>query len=167
MLGARTQPDVHLIARIEIHVGEGHQNRFVVETAADAFDQGREVQNHDIELNAELGQILLDQGEGAFVQLVSGIGDHREFHLVDIAVEQGIAGTMKAIALEPRQGRVHRVSRRLQGGIQPETVRDGHWSRGWPGMTAINHAANIFAIDGVGDGAPEFIRAEPAAFVFR
>ncbi len=64
---------------------------FVVEAAADALNQGREVERHNVELDAQLCEILLDQRQHALVQFVAGVGDHGEFHLVALPVEQGVA----------------------------------------------------------------------------
>ena len=87
MIGRRAEPDIHLRARVEIHVGKCHQNGFIVVGTADTLDQRWKIQRHHVELNAEPPQVLLDQGQHALVELVSRIGDHGELHAVAVSIE--------------------------------------------------------------------------------
>ena len=167
MVRRGTEPDVHLRARIQVQIGQTQQARFVIEGLGDALDQGGKVQRNHVQMNADGQQVLLDHGCDSLAVAVPGIGDEGELHRVPFAVVQLAAAETKSVALQAaaRGGPIERM--RLQRGVEPELVGGRYGPLGRPGVAAVDYAAQVRAVDGLGHGAPEGGGSKPGLLVGR
>src|SRR5271165_4968732 len=100
----RTQPDVHLLVRIEVDVHQAQQHSFIVEVLGDSLNQRWEIKGHDVDGDAERAQVLLDHRGHPFPRTVAGVGNDGKLDLVAIAIAQFACRELKAVLLEKLQG---------------------------------------------------------------
>src|SRR5207237_1321005 len=79
MIGRRTEPDIALAVRIEIHVHQSEQAGVVLLCAADALDERWKIERHQADFDAKLCEVLLDQRAHLGARLISRVGDDGEF----------------------------------------------------------------------------------------
>src|SRR4029077_10915298 len=161
MVFGRAQPDIHLRIGIEICIHKTQQNRFIIEGLGHAFDEGREVKSDHVHANADLLQVILNEGSHTFAILVAGVGDDRKHYRVSVVVFQRAVLQTESLGLQSLQGTFGAVDFRLELAVEPELVCRRNGTNGGLSMSMKYDAAQISAVDGFGDGSPETRRPEP------
>src|SRR5437588_4751161 len=97
-----------------------------MEILADAFDQRTEIETHQIHLDADVSEILLDHGRHTLAGLVAGVCNDRKFHRMSFAVSQHAAIQPKTI-LPQSAGYLFWIEFLcFQLCVEPETVGRGN-----------------------------------------
>ena len=162
MVGRRAQPHVHLLVGIEIDVHQAQQARLVLRGLGDALDQRREIQLHDVQLDAQRRHVLLDHCGDPLARAIAAVRDHAR---TPPDARRGRTGRRpsrrKPSAASSRFASARSNAVRPQALVEPEQVRRRERPDARRRVTAIDDLAQIVAPDRVGDGLPEVPRPEP------
>src|SRR5207302_5470187 len=143
----RTQPDIHLLAGIKSNIHRAEQASLIIKRAGDAFDERREVESDNVELNANARKVLLNHGGHALAILVAGVGDHRKLNGVSVFIAQRAILHPEAVLLEPFHGRLLIERMRLQPGVEPELIPWRYRACGRTSVSAKDDAGEILTVD--------------------